>query len=182
MAMIPTNVKSTLNDMIKDRNYKLIEKNDDNIRCIDSENKYTYINFNIIEKFNVDIFKKCVELLKSISDEKMNYNHLILVYSNKITPIGGKLLRNNINVTIELFHIDSLKINITKHILVPIHLRLTASENKQFREQYGNKIPRLLTSDPISRYYNFKKDDIIKIIRNKAEILASNGISYRIVI
>ena len=76
---------------------------------------------------------------------------------------------------IELFNVDDLQFNITKHILVPLHKKLNKEECKEFKEQYGSSIPVLLKSDPVCRFYNFQKGDIIQITRR------NSFVSYRIV-
>ena len=52
---------------------------------------------------------------------------------------------------------------------------LNEDEKKDFLSNFGSKIPFLLKTDPIVRYFNFEKGDIIKVIRK------DNYISYRIV-
>ena len=79
------------------------------------------------------------------------------------------------NITFELFSLDNLQYNITKHRYVRPHIKLTKSEQEEFRQKMGTDIPLLLKTDPICRFYNFEKGDIIKIIRK------DNFISYRIV-
>lgn len=177
--MIPDKALCTLKEMINDRKYTILEEKEAGICCKDRHGKHIFVCFNIHEKFNVGSFKLCIELMRDISDEKVQYKHFIIIYSNKVTPIGKKLLRNNTDIYVELFHIDRLLINITKHILVPTHILLKAEEQKSIRSKYGLKLPRLLLNDPVSRYYNYKKDDIIKIIRNRSNQVS---ISYRIVV
>ena len=41
---------------------------------------------------------------------------------------------------------------------------------KTIKDKYKNKLPILLRSDPISRYFGFKRNDIIQIDRNENEI------------
>ena len=54
--------------------------------------------------------------------------------------------------------------------------------SKKFKETYGIKFPTLLINDPISRFFNYKSGDIIKIIRCKKIKEDSNYyITYRIV-
>jgi DNA-directed RNA polymerase subunit H (RpoH/RPB5) len=46
---------------------------------------------------------------------------------------------------------------------------------KVIREKYGNALPFILKTDPVSRYYYFQKNDLIKITRRNGTI------TYRIV-
>ena len=65
--------------------------------------------------------------------------------------------------------------NITKHHLVPKHTKLSPEERSSFVSTYGDNIPIIKQTDPISRYWGFKIGDIVKIDRN------CGTISYRIV-
>ena len=86
------------------------------------------------------------------------------------------------DIEIELFFEDELQYNITKHILVPEHIRLSNNKAKKFKEKYGTKFPILLINDPISRFFNYKSGDIIKIIRcQKIKEDSNYYITYRIV-
>jgi len=78
-------------------------------------------------------------------------------------------------MNIELFQADDLQFNITQHKLVPKHIRMNKEEMKDFREKYGTNIPILLRTDAVSRFYDFAKGEIIKIIRR------DGFVSYRIV-
>ena len=83
--------------------------------------------------------------------------------NSRITNVVS-VLGNNIQV----FSIDSLKINITKHNFVPQHTLLTFNETKDLLDYYHtdrNNIPGILITDPIVQWYNWKIGDIIKIKR-----------------
>ena len=81
------------------------------------------------------------------------------------------------DLNIELFHVDELQYNITKHFLVPKHelfYRKNTIGAFDFKKKYSSKFPFLLKNDPVARFYGFDTGDIIKIIRNE-------GIIFRIV-
>jgi len=65
--------------------------------------------------------------------------------------------------------------NITKHRLVPKHRCLSVYETATFKRKYGVKIPVLLQTDAVVKFYNFKPNDIIEITR------ADGIVMYRIV-
>ena len=67
-----------------------------------------------------------------------------------------------------------MKVSITKHYLVPKHEKVPDSE--KFDKKIIDKLPILLKTDPISRFYGFKKGDLIKISRK------NNYIFYRRVV
>ena len=63
------------------------------------------------------------------------------------------------------------KIDITKHILVPVHAVVSEAEKKRIIEKYnltGNELPRILTTDPAIQGLKCKSGDIIKITRISA--------------
>ena len=93
--------------------------------------------------------------------------HIIcLCLRNETSTIKKKYISFlNDNEQIEIFKIDSLKYNITNHRLVSKHIGLNKKESKEFIKKFGRKIPFLLLHDPISKFYNFQIDQIIKIIR-----------------
>jgi DNA-directed RNA polymerase I, II, and III subunit RPABC1 len=104
-----------------------------------------------------------------------NFTHAIVVFNDSVTPMAQKVVDELEGLRIELFQMNSLRYNITKHRLVPKHIPLTKGEMKAFKEEFGTKIPILLHSDPIVRFYDFQRGDIIKVERK-------NGfICYRIV-
>jgi DNA-directed RNA polymerase I, II, and III subunit RPABC1 len=62
-----------------------------------------------------------------------------------------------------------LLIDITEHALVPNHRMLTQEQTAKLLSTLGvslSKMPKLLHSDPIARFYNFPKGSVIEITRN----------------
>lgn len=103
--------------------------------------------------------------------------HVIIVYKDTVTPT----IKNNVsnmattNMTTEIFPATDLQFNITKHRLVPTHVLLMNEEAMEMRKKFGKNLPILLHTDPVARFYDYRKGDIIKIIEK-------NGyIRYRIV-
>ena len=55
-----------------------------------------------------------------------------------------------------------------KHILIPKHEKLSASERKKILEQYNtdiNALPKILITDPALRGLDVKAGDLVKITR-----------------
>lgn len=105
---------------------------------------------------------------------KNNIKHCIFVYSN-VTSYSYNIKELYKNIKIEIFKSGELSFNITHHQLVPKHTKLNAEDRGKFVKEWGTNIPIILSSDPISRFYAYDKDDIIKITRK------SGYVSYRIV-
>lgn len=76
-----------------------------------------------------------------------------------------------------------LLINIIDHNYVPEHYILSEDERLEFIKSYQitrDTLPKLEIYDPISRYYNMKTGDVVKITRNNA--LSGKEFYYRVVI
>jgi len=96
-----------------------------------------------------------------------NANQAIIIYREGVTPSVKKSFETS-NYVFELFNIKELQINITQHRLVPKHEKVPMEESFQ---KIKDKIPNILSTDAISRYYNFQRGDIIKITRKDGSII-----------
>lgn len=165
--------KNTVIEMLTDREYKnikvegntIIVKNPDN--CEDNLivffSEEIKLNINHIKDFN-----------KMIKENK--YSKAILVYPSTITPSAKNLLKTNKEIEIELFELLELQYNRTRHRLVPKHIKITSPDEIASLKKYIKTIAYILEDDAISRYYNYKKGDIIKIIRHNGSVY------YRLVV
>ncbi len=75
------------------------------------------------------------------------------------------------------------KFDITKHILVPKHEKLSEEEAKKLLEQLGIpklQLPRIKKNDPAIQHLNPKPGDIIKIIRKSPT--GGEYVYYRVVV
>jgi len=126
----------------------------------------------VIEKLNNESFQHCIHTLN-----QMNIKHGIIIYNNITAPVK-KLIHNTneLDLTIEIFLSSEMSYNPTKHRLTPKHIQVDPETSKLLRANFNvEKFPWLKTTDIISRYYAFKKGDIIKIIRKTGMVV------YRIV-
>jgi len=170
--------------MVTQREYKVISENKECMGDRDNEGKESKciiaINaageklcafLTIQKKLNVENFKSYISKLNQI-----DIQHGIIIYEN-ITPPTKKLINNTnkLRHKIELFLSNELQYNITKHVLVPKHVKLTSEAASKFKQKHGTNFPVLLSTDVVSRFYGFEKGNVIEITR-------PNGfISYRIV-
>lgn len=175
----------TMSEMITQREYKIKSEDGDKIVATDKGGQCIVAYKTPVTKFNVDRFKEYITKLEKLNQEveKEKYEHIILVYTDCITPTGKRMIAESIDIRFELFSIDELQFNITKHRLVPLHQKLNDDESNVFKEQFGVKYQTILASDSISRFYNYKRGDIIRILR---QIKNENDkkqyiIAYRIV-
>jgi DNA-directed RNA polymerase I, II, and III subunit RPABC1 len=158
--------KKHLNEMLMDRGYhfneseKIYMKNDDKLKyfiCIHM-------------KVNIDIVKQYIQEL-----EQLEIYHCIIIYNQMITSSTKKIFEHMIKFTFEIFHLDELQYNITKHVLYFPHSKLSNEEIKKIKSNILKHLPIIFKSDPVCRYFSFEKGDVIKIIR------ANQTIIYRIV-
>ena len=76
---------------------------------------------------------------------------------------------------VELFALEDLQYNITKHRLQPKFECLSDKDADDFKKKYGVKFGTLRLDRPIACFYDYKRGDVIRIIRSDGYI------SYRIV-
>ena len=76
---------------------------------------------------------------------------------------------NDKNYYIQIFTINNLQFNITKHSFVPKHELLDSNEAINIINKYNLTsrfhLPNILKKDPIAKYYGMRNGDICKIIR-----------------
>lgn len=158
----------TVIEMITQRGYEVI-KEDDNTIIVQKKKKKICLFKNIVGKCNTEHIKICLAYMN-----KIDVNHCILIYSTMLTSMAKKLI-HQASETLEVFTMEELQYNITKHRLVPKHVGLSPKNSKIFKEKYGNKFPAMLKSDPVSRFYNYPRGTVVKVIR------LDGYIAYRIV-
>ena len=160
----------TIRIMLTKRNY-VIDIENDNYIIGKLDNDYILIFKDIIQKCNVENMKQKIIILN-----KLNIHHCIIIYVQSITSMVNKIIDNSLDIKFELFIQDELQYDITEHKFVPHHIKLPFQEALEIKKKYGTKLPTILKSDPVVRFYNFDRGDIIQINR-----LNDNHIIYRIV-
>jgi DNA-directed RNA polymerase I, II, and III subunit RPABC1 len=95
-------------------------------------------------------------------------------------------LFNTLNYDITTFCYDELYIPVVDHCLVPKHERMTPSEVETLCQQMKTQptsFPKMTTKDPVSKYYGYKRGNVIRIRRTISQYNAQNPntITYRYV-
>ena len=106
--------------------------------------------------------------------KKMDVSHCIIVYRDSATPVAKKIVEESKDINIELFTEEELQYNITKHYLVPKHeleYKKGTVACANFKKKYGDDIPIIMKSDPISRFYGYERGDIIKVTRKNGYVM-----------
>lgn len=128
---------------------------------------------------NVTAINKSFGINEFLASHKNNPK---LVVVKDISKKALQYILSNYNNT-EIFLEKELMINLVEHILVPKHELLTEEEAVVFYEKYNCKkrnMPKLLSTDPVAKYYNMSPGNICRIIRpsEKSGYVAS----YRLVV
>lgn len=155
-------------EMIIERNYEIIDKDDERILAKKPDGSLMCIFLTNSSKFNVDSIQEYILMMR-----KMNLWHSIIVYKDNVTPVAKKIISDTKDFKIELFQADELQYNITKHYLVPkheIHCKKGTPEFAEFKKKYSDNFPIILKTDPVARFYSYDKGDIIKITRKNGYV------------
>ncbi|PIN86046.1 DNA-directed RNA polymerase subunit H [Candidatus Woesearchaeota archaeon CG10_big_fil_rev_8_21_14_0_10_44_13] len=73
-----------------------------------------------------------------------------------------------------------LKVDITKHILIPKHTKLSEKEKKELYEKYGisiKELPKISKDDSAIEHLEVQTGDVIKIYRKSTT--AGDAVFYR---
>ena len=115
-----------------------------------------------------------VNFVNEFSESLNDGDTILIVSRDKLTndtPLDGvaeNLLKTR-NIFVQLFWIDSIVINITKHTMVPKHRLISEAEKEVLIERFTiksfNNLPIILKNDPVAKYYGMKRGDICEIVR-----------------
>lgn len=125
-------------------------------------------------------------LIANMLDSKINDGDSLIVITND--KIINESLDENIeniyqkrNIFIQVFWIDTLLFDITKHTLVPQHEIVGESEKESLLSKYEldkySQLPLIMRGDPVAKFYGGKKGDVFKITRDSET--AGEYIFYR---
>ena len=174
-----------------------------NIMLKNMDKKLNYNNMPLDMTFSHSVTdKKCVlkyiisrvrvSNLKTLITELIEYeivkenDDIIFITKDKINNLESfyslfdNFLETN-QLFVQIFSIDNLIRNITKHELVP-EMRIVSNEEKEAIKQKYNiqnnyNFPVILKSDPSAMFYGVKNGDLLEIIRTSET--SGRYISYR---
>ena len=160
-------------EMLQQRGYKITEKEDvTRILATKSDGKPMIVFFTDVPKFNVKNVQQCIADMNDI-----NIFHSIIVYKDCVTSFTRKAITKSIEMKIELFAAEDLRYNITKHRLQPIFEKLSSEEAGIFKKKFGVKFGTMRSDDPISRFYDYQRGDVIRVTRGGI----NKFVTYRLV-
>lgn len=120
-------------------------------------------------KLNIELMKSFVANL-----QQEHIKHAIIVHDHVITSSTKKLLDHLWDIHVELFQMDELQFNITHHELYARHELLGPEDARQLKN-IMKQLPIILKSDPVVRYFDYRKSDLLRIHRK------DGSLCYRIV-
>lgn len=200
------NSRKVLLELLTDRGYDVSAYENFSMKEIDlmfkNANSKASIEKNtldiIIEKGGHKLYVKYIIAnkvrLSNIQNLIQNMNEHILEQGDSMIILTREKLSNELNldsliesiinnnkIIIQLFWIDTLVINITKHEFVPKHRVISEEEKILLLKKYSltsyNQLPLILKNDPVAKYYGMKRCDIVEIKRESET--AGEYISYR---
>lgn len=187
----------TINQMMRDRGYLVNPANLDlQIEKFRNIFKNDPRNLNeVFQNANGDRIMACFDpierldtktvqaLVKKMDDSAVS--RMVLVGENGIatsTALRALDSYKSAGKWIEFFEFDEVVINITEHELVPKHEPLTDEEKAEVLARYNVKetqLPRILRTDPVSKYLGVKPGQVLKITRKSDT--AGSYVTYRLV-
>jgi DNA-directed RNA polymerase subunit H (RpoH/RPB5) len=164
------NIENTCIEMFTQRGYSSIEKVEDRIEAIKTDNKKMCVFLLHTKKLNTDKIHEFITKMNNI-----NIKHSIIFYTDIITPTAKKIIENlpSINIKVELFQECELMFNITKHRYQPQFKLLSKTETETFKNKFGTKFPIMLKSDPIAKFFGYKSGNIIEITTKNSYVTYS---------
>jgi DNA-directed RNA polymerase subunit H (RpoH/RPB5) len=134
--------------------------------------------------FVTDINKKTLmavaEFCRPDPEQPPRITHCIMVYRNKCTPTAAKEMQSFPDVEMEQFKMDEIVVCPLDSKMVPEYHLLDAVEAQRVRDKFGeSRLPTILTTDPVQRYYHGQINDIYLVISRYGALQAEY--KYRVV-
>lgn len=173
-------VYQTCLELIEQRGYNIVQAEDECISAVKPDGETFYVFTQSVPQFNIEALFQCT------SNMVGRTSHALVIYSQKATSKAVQTVEYMAQtpitykgtaypaMKIELFAEEDLKYNITKHRLQPQFERLDEDEATVFKKKWG-KYGTMKITDPVARFYNYQRGDVIRITRKNKIIY------YRIV-
>lgn len=157
-----------IREMLADR--KILNNDDiifdDILLKIKKNNEKIIINLNNVRIMFYLPNNNKIKEIKDMIDDNLAYDLYILVCKNDSTQLYNKV---EIKYKLQIFNINELQFNISKHKLVPKHEIIDDNSIKDIISYYNLKsitqLPVILKSDPMAKYLNLKLGEVVKITR-----------------
>ncbi len=136
------------------------------------EGNTVYIKYILFTKLRLANLKTLIDNM--IEEFVKPGDTIIFIIKDKINNIESfdnflNSYLDNDNIMIQIFWIDTLLFNITKHELVPPMRILNEAEKQDIFEKANisnyNQFPLILKSDPVAKFYGMRKGELAEITR-----------------
>ena len=168
-----------VSEMLNNRKYNDIQVFKDKLTYITANNKNNnedIVVYYIKTKQDMNSTLKIKSKNTTTSSSKIIY--ILCFLDSNVIPQKYLDLENDFT---QIFHLNHLQFNIMNHKLMPKFIKLSESEKKELSNTWDlNNLSKIKISDPASKYYDMKKNDVFKIIRPSNN--SYEYITYRIVI
>lgn len=153
--------------MMERRGYYISTSDDymSHIFCNDA-NERVFVWLYKNHKMNIDAIKDFVHIIQS-----QKFRDSIIIYQSVITSSTRKVIENLLDFHIELFELKEFQYDMTKFKYYCVHEKVSQDNAISIKKKYGTSIPSILRSDPVARYFNFQKGDIIRVKRQNGTII-----------
>lgn len=142
----------------------------------------------IIYHMKPKFMKQDLKKFLGAQEDENDLKHIIFIFKDKINNNNEKNIQDLLydpkyinELTYEVFPIQMLLFNISKHSFVPKHEVLSNEKALEIQKNYAIKnksqFPIILKTDPVARYYDIKPGQLVKITR--ASTATGENITYR---
>ena len=150
---------------------------------VNSQGGKLYVKYLMASKLRTSNFKTLID--EMLEGFLQSGDEIIFILKDTVnnmdtfdSMLEGYLTVNN--VFIQIFSLDNLLFNITKHDLVPKMRIISPEEKANVLERYSAKpsqMPQILKSDPQAKFLGVRKGDMCEIIR--ASETSGHSVTYR---
>ena len=133
----------------------------------DNDNKL-FAKFILLNKVKPNFIRELISKIKEefITEEK---DKMLLILKNKPNNSILKIIKESKYKCCQIFWLNKLQFNITKHSLVPKHIKLNEEEIINLLKKYSLKdrlqLPIINKEDPVIKYYDIIPNSVVKIDR-----------------
>lgn len=176
--------RNEIDVMFKNTTKNIIDKAPLDIIINDNKGNKVVVKYIISSKLRQSFLIQFID--EMIESQLVDGDTLILLVKDKINNIESlesylDAYYDKNKIFVQLFWIDKLQVNITKHVMVPNHSIITEKEKDSLLNKYNltnlTQLPLIASKDPVAKYLGMKKGDVCKIKRPSET--AGIYVSYR---
>lgn len=145
--------------MIERRGWTVVSSSTKSIKDVDYEILVHDNDGRIVVVYFIIECKVNVELMSMILANEHSSRHLVIVYGKSLTPDAKTVTRMNKIFKVELFNVNEFSYDLIS--IVPPHRIHDKRSSPSFKE--WSRLPIILSSDMVVRYYGFRSGDIVEI-------------------